>query len=227
MQNQFSVKHRCNGLSTSEHKELCISSHGHRVIPLNSTAMLAIQRLRERAKKLCSDAPEHYVFPTCEVGSFNPNKPMVSWREAWRKLTKAAQALTVVERALSRPSLFPSIEERDNLERMKKEKRIRKILDWLQERAPDLFPETKKGLASLRFHDLRHHTITELAERGEADLTIMSIAGHISRRMLEHYSHIRMDAKRRALEALETPATGNVDPPPTQPYPSNLATKAQ
>ncbi len=33
----------------------------------------------------------------------------------------------------------------------------------------------------------------------------MSIAGHVSRAMLEHYSHIRLDAKRRALESLETP----------------------
>lgn len=30
----------------------------------------------------------------------------------------------------------------------------------------------------------------------------MSIAGHISKRMVEHYSHTRMDAKRKALEAL-------------------------
>ena len=61
------------------------------------------------------------------------------------------------------------------------------------------------GLAGLRFHDLRHHAITELAERGLGDQTIMSIAGHVSRAMLDHYSHIRLDAKRRALESLETP----------------------
>ena len=33
----------------------------------------------------------------------------------------------------------------------------------------------------------------------------MSIAGHVSREMLDHYSHIRLEAKRRALKALETP----------------------
>ena len=33
----------------------------------------------------------------------------------------------------------------------------------------------------------------------------MAIAGHVSRRMLEHYSHIRMDAKRKAVEAIEQP----------------------
>ncbi len=36
----------------------------------------------------------------------------------------------------------------------------------------------------------------------------MAIAGHLSRRMLEHYSHIRMEAKRAALDAIATPVTG-------------------
>jgi integrase len=57
-------------------------------------------------------------------------------------------------------------------------------------------------LADFRFHDLRHHAITELAESGASDQTIMAIAGHVSREMLEHYSHIRLEAKRRAVEVL-------------------------
>ena len=32
---------------------------------------------------------------------------------------------------------------------------------------------------------------------------IMAIAGHVSREMLEHYSHIRLEAKRKALESLD------------------------
>ncbi len=60
----------------------------------------------------------------------------------------------------------------------------------------------KAGLPGLRFHDLRHHAITELAESGASDQTIMAIAGHVSRRVLERYSHIRMEAKRVALESL-------------------------
>ena len=35
-----------------------------------------------------------------------------------------------------------------------------------------------------------------------------SISGHLSRRMLEHYSHIRIDAKRQALDALEAARRG-------------------
>jgi hypothetical protein len=53
-----------------------------------------------------------------------------------------------------------------------------------------------------RLHDSRHTLITELAESGAVDQTIMDIAGHVSRQMLKHYSHIRMKAKREALEAV-------------------------
>src|SRR5882762_5745261 len=58
------------------------------------------------------------------------------------------------------------------------------------------------GIGALRFHDLRHHAITELAESQASDATIMAIAGHVSRQMLEHYSHVRLDLKRRALDAI-------------------------
>jgi integrase len=60
----------------------------------------------------------------------------------------------------------------------------------------------KAGLRGFRFHDLRHCAITQLAENGASDSTIMAIAGHVSRRMLERYSHVRMEAKREAMEAL-------------------------
>ena len=42
------------------------------------------------------------------------------------------------------------------------------------------------SLQHLRFHDLRHHAITELAESQASDQTVMAIAGHVSRQMLEH-----------------------------------------
>jgi Phage integrase family len=60
------------------------------------------------------------------------------------------------------------------------------------------------GLEGLRPHDLRHHAITKLAESPEAsEQTIMAIAGHVSREMLEHYSHVRQEAKRKAVESLD------------------------
>lgn len=53
-----------------------------------------------------------------------------------------------------------------------------------------------------RWHDNRHRLVTELAESGAGDEVIMSIAGHVSRAMLSRYSHVRMEAKRRALDEI-------------------------
>jgi integrase len=65
------------------------------------------------------------------------------------------------------------------------------------------------GLKGFRFHDLRHQAITELAEKATPDATLMAMAGHLSRKMLEHYSHVRMDAKRTAVEGI---ASGLIQP---------------
>ena len=66
----------------------------------------------------------------------------------------------------------------------------------------------KRAGIACRFHDLRHTAISKLAEGQASDMTIMSIAGHVSRKMLERYSHIRMEAKRRAVEGLTMPNAG-------------------
>jgi integrase len=68
--------------------------------------------------------------------------------------------------------------------------------------------DVKSPLAGLRFHDLRHHAITELAESQTSDSTIMALAGHVSRKMLEHYSHVRQDAKRDAVNLLSARRPG-------------------
>jgi hypothetical protein len=53
-----------------------------------------------------------------------------------------------------------------------------------------------------RWHDNRHTLVTELSESGAGDEVMMSIAGHVSRAMLSRYSHVRMEAKRRALDEI-------------------------
>jgi integrase len=71
------------------------------------------------------------------------------------------------------------------------------------------------GLRGLRFHDLRHQCITELLEAGAAEAAVLSIAGHVSRKMMEHYSHIRMQAKRKALDGLAPITTSQSEEVPT------------
>jgi integrase len=60
---------------------------------------------------------------------------------------------------------------------------------------------TKAGV-SCRLHDLRHTAATKMAEAGVPESTMLSLMGHMSRAMLERYSHIRMAAKREAVESL-------------------------
>lgn len=61
-----------------------------------------------------------------------------------------------------------------------------------------------KAGVSCRLHDLRHTAATKMAEAGIPESTMLSLMGHMSRAMLERYSHIRMAAKRDAVESLTT-----------------------
>ena len=60
----------------------------------------------------------------------------------------------------------------------------------------------KAAGVSCRFHDLRHTFVSRLAESQNSDSTVMALAGHVSRAMMERYSHIRMEAKRHAVDNL-------------------------
>ena len=60
---------------------------------------------------------------------------------------------------------------------------------------------TAKKLAKVecRMHDLRHSFVSKLAETQTTDATILALSGHLSRKMLEHYSHIRVEANAKPL----------------------------
>ena len=152
---------------------------GERVIPLNNDAWNTILSLYRRAQSIGDVQPDHYVFPACETGHFNPALPQKSWRTAWRNLTRLITCRVCATdqnpgKVCSNKKCGADIEK------------------------------VKSPLAGLRFHDLRHHAITELAESQASDSTIMEIAGWLSPKMLRHYSHVRLQAKRSALETLST-----------------------
>jgi integrase len=124
-----------------------------RILPLNQTALWAVERLLDRAKELGATQPEHYLIPSRVSGKeYDPTQPPSrwGWRTAWRTLTAEC------------------------------------------------------GLKGLRPHDLRHHCVTKLAESADAsEQTVMAIAGHVSAEMLRHYSHVRLEARRKAVAALD------------------------
>jgi integrase len=153
---------------------------GERVIPLNAHAYDAIMRIRERAKRLFGAdlQPDWHIFPSAEGYSKpDPTKPMSGWRSAWRSFTRAV--------------ICPVCGEPQNPSKTCSNGECGADIE-----------KVKSSISGLRFHDLRHHAITELAESQASDRTIMSIAGHVSQRMLAHYSHVRIEAKRKALDAL-------------------------
>lgn len=53
-----------------------------------------------------------------------------------------------------------------------------------------------------RLHDLRHTAATKMAEGGVPESTMLALMGHMSRKMLERYSHVRLASKRDAVEAM-------------------------
>ena len=150
---------------------------GRRLIPLNGAAWQAIKDLYQRAEKVNGREQDHFLFPACENGKIDPTRPQTTWRSAWRSLTRAVECPKC--RKLQRPA------ETCSTEGCKAD--ISKI---------------KSTFSGLRFHDLRHHAITELAESRASEQTILAIAGHVSQEMLQHYSHVRLEAKRKAVEAL-------------------------
>jgi integrase len=59
------------------------------------------------------------------------------------------------------------------------------------------------GLSKLCPHDLRHQCITRLFENGATKETVKAIAGHVTDQMADYYSHIRVQAKMAALNAID------------------------
>jgi len=167
------------------------SEVGHRLIPLNGDALAALARLKERAEANGATEPEDYIFPACEHGIIDRSKPQKSWRTAWRALVRKTG------RIAGRQAAKAALEAGGGINKAK--------AAWKR---------AAKAYRGLRFHDLRHQAITELAEAGASDATLMALAGHMSRRMMEHYSHVRKAAKREMLAKLES---GLMAPPTTQP----------
>lgn len=75
-----------------------------------------------------------------------------------------------------------------------------------------------------RFHD-RHTFVTDLAESGAGDEVIRDMAGHVSKEMLKHYSHIRTLAKRRAVDALVRKPASNEPAHQCEPGNSNAGSQ--
>jgi len=151
---------------------------------MNDEAYEMVVRLRERAKAFNGIELHHYVFPACEHGRVDPTRNQQSFRTAWRSLTRVIRCPTCGK------SQGPG-------------------KTCINEECRAGIRSIRSPLDGLRFHDLKHHAITELAESQVSDQTIMAIAGHVSQKMLSRYSHVRTEARRQAVSALSAKPTGS------------------
>src|SRR5215469_1369468 len=117
---------------------------GERIIPLNKDAWNTILLLYHRAKMLCEVQLDHYVFPACEASNIDPTRPQTSWRTAWRNLTRQITC--------------PSCGTKQQPAKV-----------CCNEKCLADIQKVTSPVAGLRFHDLRHHAITELAESQASD----------------------------------------------------------
>jgi integrase len=126
--------------------------------------------------------PEHYVFPACENGCTDSDRPIAHWRTAWRRATNLIQC--------------PTCGEFQNLG-----------LTCMNEECHTDIRNIRSSIAGLRFHDLRHTAATKLLEQGTSFPIVALILGWSAStavRMAKRYGHIRPEVQRHALDAIAT-----------------------
>jgi len=148
---------------------------GERVIPLTPEVFDTLLKLRKRAEMFGTVEPAHYVFAAFRLEFRFHDTALVGVEITGFDPTRPLGSWRTAWRKLRKAAAKGD-----------KEKGI---------------PEMPQ-LANLRFHDLRHTAITTLAESEASEQTLKALAGHVSRKMLERYSHIRLEAKRAAIQAL-------------------------
>ena len=87
---------------------------------------------------------------------------------------------------------------------------IQKDYEYLLSKAGIQTSIEREGMRAVplkTFHSLRHTFVSRLAEKGVSPLVIQSMSGHTSIAMTERYSHIGLEAKRKALAGSTAPST--------------------
>jgi integrase len=168
------------------------SDAGARYIELNSSAAEAASRLLMRAKLLGSEKPEQFLLPKNlsrvkygqEKGKlgYDPMQHQGYWDTAWHSLTAAVEC--------------------PNCGTLQAPGKVCQDKSCLND-----IHTIKSPLSGLRFHDLRHTFITHMVEQGVPLGVIQTFVGHISARMVRHYTHISSGAARDAVDRLDTNLT--------------------
>jgi len=81
---------------------------------------------------------------------------------------------------------------------------------WLRKQTEKM--RTATGIQHIRPHAFRHLAVTELLESGAPEGTVISLAGWVSKNMIQTYSHARIEAKFEVVKLLEKKPSASEKP---------------
>lgn len=165
-------------------------------ITRNTTASgCELRGLRHRNLELYADPPRVHIPPDATKNEVRP-----------RTIPLNAEARDAFQRAVARANklgshqpyhyLFPFRINRAHWDPLKPASK-----SWLRKQTAKLRDAT--GIAHLRPHAFRHLAVTEMLEQGANEHAVIAVAGWVSRKMLEYYSHHRIEAKFEAVQLLD------------------------
>jgi integrase len=138
---------------------------------------------------------EVYVPPECCKNHNRPRKVALNKAAEWALQVLYARAMAF---GASSPHhhLFPFTVNRH------KHDPSRPASPWYLRKSWNRLREIT-GIEDINPHDFRHHAITRLLEAGVADAVVEAMAGHVSKKMREYYSHLRTRTLHDAALAIE------------------------
>lgn len=165
-------------------------------ITRNTTASgCELRGLRHQNLELHADPPRIHIPPDATKNNVRP-----------RTIPLNAAALEAFERAVARARRLGSWQPYHYVFPLRVNRALWNPLrpaskSWLRKQTRKLRERT--GIDHLRPHAFRHLAVTEMLENGANETAVIAVAGWVSRKMLDYYSHHRIEAKLEAVSLLE------------------------
>jgi integrase len=164
-------------------------------ITRNTTASgCELRGLRMENLELDADPPQVYIPPDATKNSVRPRSIPLN-EEAVEAFTRAVKRANRLGSHAPHHYLFPF---RINRKYWDPNRQASK--SWLRKQFGKI--REKTGIQHLRPHAFRHLAVTEMLEAGVPESTVIKVSGWVSRKMIDHYSHARMEAKVDAVNSL-------------------------
>jgi integrase len=166
-------------------------------ITRNTTASgCELRGLRLRSLELDADPPRMHIEPDSTKNNIRPRTIPLN-DDALRACMRAVDRAKRLGCHYPENYLFPLSLHRAGFDRTSPASK-----SWLRKQVQLLREVT--GIAHINPHTFRHLAVTELLEQGAPEQTVIAIAGWVGRRMVETYSHTRIEAKQDALGLLSS-----------------------